>query len=50
MVGSCWLFTHLQLHEVPARELPGRRSGWRWYVGKLLKQLLIRSQPIFHGG
>jgi hypothetical protein len=32
MIGACWLFTHLKLHEVPTSELPGRRSGWCWYV------------------
>jgi hypothetical protein len=50
MIGACWLFTHLQLHEVPTSDLPGRWSGWRWYVDKLLEQLLIRCQPIFHSG
>ena len=23
MLGSCWLFTHLQLHEMLSAELPG---------------------------
>ena len=35
MVGSCWLFTHVQLHEMLSAELPGSRSCWRRYLGQL---------------
>ncbi len=35
MVGSCWLFTHLQLHEMLSTELPRSRSRWHRYVGQL---------------
>ncbi len=50
MIGSRWLFTKLQLHEMLSAELSRSLSCWRWDVGKFLKQLLVRSQAIFHGG
>jgi len=48
MVGSCWLFTHLQLHEMLSAELPGSRSRRRRHVSRLCEQLFVRGKSIFH--
>ena len=49
MVGSCWLLTQVQLHEVLSTELSGSRSRWRRHVSQLRQQLFIRCKSTFHG-